>query len=187
LRRVSICGCQSGTHRGNEHGETRRWRQNECADSTDGSDISLAHAVRGGCGSSIGCATERGGSEWGCRAARNGRGRAVTALSCVVGAESTVCIESCARTIGGCGTDRRGPQVSGRERVNEQGTLTGRTYWTKREKGKRARTSEGIGTDRRDPRAEGERGQHARESGVAGADRVGSFGSGRARARAWVG
>jgi hypothetical protein len=72
LRRVSRCGCQSGTHRGNGHGETRRWWPNERVDSADGGDVSLAHAVRGGCGSSIGCATERGGSERGGGAARNG-------------------------------------------------------------------------------------------------------------------
>jgi hypothetical protein len=71
--------------------------------------------------------------------------------------------------------------------VNERATLTGRTHRTEREKGKRAHTSEGIDTDRRDPWAEGERGQQAHESGVAGTDRAGSFGGGRARARAWVG
>jgi hypothetical protein len=67
--------------------------------------------------------------------------------------------------------DRRGPRVSGTERVNGRATLTGRTHQTEREKGKRARASEGIGTDRQDPRAERERGQRAREHGLAGADR----------------
>jgi hypothetical protein len=53
-------------------------------------------------------------------------------------------------------------------------------------KGEAARASEGIGTDRRDPQAERERerGQLARERGLAGADRAGPLGRGRVRARA---
>jgi hypothetical protein len=39
----------------------------------------------------------------GVRAARNGRGGALVASACVVGAESMACAELCARTVGGMG------------------------------------------------------------------------------------
>ena len=37
------------------------------------------------------------------RAARNGRGGALAATACVVGAESTTCAELCTGTVGGMG------------------------------------------------------------------------------------
>jgi hypothetical protein len=116
----------------------------------------------------------REGRGSGVRATRNGGGGAGVALAYVVGAESTTCVRVLRADGWGDGSDRQGPRVNGRERVNGQSALTGRTHLTEgeagaRERGDQHRQAGPTGNDRR---------QRVLERDLVGADKASPLGRG---------